>query len=132
MAEEKIEIHYTKSPQWRAVAATAVSINAIGGPVGLEFLMRFTFEWVDVEKEVATAEVNMVAGNRSYTIKTAPQAVITPLRKIEEMAVRMPAEGAASFVAAMLTQFSHLQGTQKLTDQQKKKISDAFAKLQAS
>jgi len=54
---------------------------------------------------------------------------MSSLQKIEEVAVRMPTEGVVNFATALLTNFSQLQGSQKLNENQMKRISDAFAAL---
>jgi len=108
------------------VNATGVAINAIGGPLGLEFIMRFTYEWVDVVKETFTADISERTGSSVLTVTASPQFIQTPMYKIEEVAVRMPTEAAASFVSALLTQFSQVQDPLKLTEQQRQRILDAF------
>src|SRR5437868_3412497 len=82
MAEQKIEFGYTKSPLWRVVCATGAAVNGIGGPVaGMEIVMRFTMEWVDVDKESFLAEVDPAKG--TTTVKTPPTISVTPLSKLE-------------------------------------------------
>jgi hypothetical protein len=134
MVEKTMELRYFKSPQWRAISASSVSVNAIGGPIGLEFIMRFTYEWVDLEKETFTAEVTKTGGGPgdTITVKGVPTVTQTPLFKVEDVAVRMPTEGATSLVATLLTQFSQLGQPHKLTDLQKKRIQDAYAAFQTS
>jgi hypothetical protein len=124
-----MQIPYVKSPQWRMVAATGAAINGIGLPQGFEFLIRFTHEWVDVALETFTAEVTGAGAEQTITVTSAPQFQLSPLLKIEEVAVRMPTEGAVAFAAALLINFSQLQGAQKLNESQMKKISDAFTVL---
>jgi len=122
MAETKIEIRYVKSPQWRAVSATGVSVGSIGGPGGLEVQMRFSYEWLDIEKEISIADVTTTAVSTTTTIKSTT-ATQTPMYKMEEVAVRMGAEGTVNLVAAALTTFSQLQPPNKLTDEQKKNFA---------
>ena len=122
MAEQKIEFAYIKSPLWRVVSATGAAVNGIGGPVaGMEIVMRFTMEWVDVEKESFLAEIDASKG--TTTVKTPPTISVTPLTKLEEVAVKMPTEGIVGLITVLLGQFAHY------TPQQRQKIRDAFTKL---
>ena len=66
---------------------------------------------------------------QTITVASAPQFQMSSLQKIEEVAVRMPTEGVVNFATALLTNFSQLQGSQKLNENQMKRISDAFAAL---
>jgi hypothetical protein len=127
-----IEFRYNKSPQWRAVTATGAALSAIGGASGLEFHMRFTYEWVDIVSETAPVDVTTTATGATFSIKGPPKFTQTNLFKIEEVAIRMHAEAAVGFAAGLLIQFSQLQSQQKLTEDQKKKIRDAFATFEKS
>lgn len=129
MAETTMQIQYIKSPQWRAVAATGAAINSIGMPQGLELLIRFTHEWVDVVQETFTAQVQGAGAEQTITVTSPQQFQLSPLLKIEEVAVRMPTEGAVNFAAALLTHLSQLPGPQKLNEKQRKQISDSFTAL---
>lgn len=131
MATQRMEFKYVKSPQWRVVDATSAAINGIGLSQGFHLFIRFTHEWMDVEKEVFTAEVQStgVPGAQTFTVASSPLVEISPLYKIEEVAVRMPIEGAVSFMVGMLTQLSQIQAPHKPTADQIKRISDALAAL---
>lgn len=130
MAEQHLDVRFVKSSQWRAVFATGAATNAIGGPLGLEFHMRFTYEWTDVEREVLIGEA--IGPDISHGIKvTAPsQYFQTPLYKIEEVAVRMPTDGMVALISSLLTQLAQLQGPFGTSDEQKRRIVDAYAAFQ--
>lgn len=123
MAEKTIDIRYVKSALWRAITANGVTINAIGNPIsGYELLIRFSVDWVDVEKESFRAEVTPT----SIQVKTQPQSTISSLFRIEEMAVRMPTAAAAALIIGLLPQ---LKLAPDLRPEQKKMILDETAKL---
>jgi hypothetical protein len=122
MADQQVNISYIKSPLWRVVSATGAAVGGIGSPAsGMEVTIRFTLEWADILNESFLAEVNPAAG--TTTMKGTPTFSMGSLSKIEEVAVKLPAEAAAGLVVALLSQF----GT--FSVQAKQNIRAAFAKL---
>jgi hypothetical protein len=122
MVDQSVEIAYVKSPLWRVVNATGAAVGGIGGPSqGMEIILHFTYEWVDIQKETFRANVNSATG--AITVASSAQFTMAPLTKVEEVAVKMSTEGAVGLIAALLSQSSYF------SDQQKQKLRDEFSKL---
>lgn len=122
MAEQKIEVRYSKSSLWRVVAATGATVLGVGGPTGMDLVLHFTTEWIDIDKETFRAETDIAAG--TMTIKETPQISLGAMSKLEEVAVRIPMEGAVGLMRALLSQFPFM------TDAQRQVLREEFAKLQ--
>jgi hypothetical protein len=122
MAEQQIDIRYVKSPLWRVVSATGAAIGGIGTPTaGMEIMIRFTMEWVDVEKESFRAEVDLNTG--TFMVLTPSQFQLAELTKMEEVAVKMSTEGAVGLIVGLISQFG------LFSEAQKQRLKDEFAKL---
>jgi hypothetical protein len=129
MANQKGEFRYIKSPVWRVVPASGVIIVGISTPAGgPEVVLHFTMEWLDIEKETFTTDSNLPPGSGpgSVSVKDAPQIVLAPLAKIEEVAVKMSLEASVGLAVGLLSQFP------QLSEDQKKRLRDEFAKHQKS
>jgi hypothetical protein len=122
MSDQQINVSYGKSPLWRVVCATGAAVGGIAGSnQGMEVVIHFTYEWVDILNETFLGEINPTTG--TYTIKAASQIAVSPLSKMEEVAVKMPAKGAALLVVGLLGQFA------SFSEESKRRIRDTFANL---
>ncbi len=122
MAIEQVELRYAKSSFWRIIQATGVAVGGIGTPTaGWEMILHFTTEWVDVEKETFSADVDHSTGR--VEVKAPPQVTQTPVYKIEEVAVKMPYAAIVNLLSAIIGQF------QSFPDDLKQKIRDEVAKI---
>lgn len=122
MVERAAEVRHVKSPLWRLVSATGVSIGGIGTPyAGFEIVFRFSVDWLDIEKETFKADFDDAAGTMLVTENA--KIINGPLYKMEEVAVKIPAEVFVAFVGALIGQIPHL------TPEQQKKVRDEISKM---
>jgi hypothetical protein len=105
MAEQQFDIVYVKSPLWRTLYATGAAIGTTTGPTGQQFIVRFTNEWADIEKETFLAEIDHTKG--TYQVKSEAKLLLGPLTKLEEVAVILPPDALGNIVIALLTQFAN-------------------------
>jgi hypothetical protein len=122
MPEQQIDIVYTKSPLWRVVSATGAAINGIGTTAGgMEIVIRYTIEWVDVLKESFRADVDPAAG--TMTVTQPSQFSLGPLSKIEEVAIKLSTEATTGMIMGLLAQWKQFSAPQQ------QRIRDEFAKV---
>ncbi len=122
MTEQQIDIRYVKSPLWRIVSATGAAVNSFNSPpTGNELFVRFSAEWVDVERESFRADVDPNTGTMRVT--SPPQVAVGQLFRVEELAVRLRTTPAVNLTVALLAQ---LQIAPDLSEEQKQLLRDAL------